>query len=135
MPWPMTAALFGALGGLLVSLIDFGTDLADWRTARKRTLAHARNNARHRRARLPRFRMYSDPVADAWAAVWRLLLGAGGAAVFSGQITGIVAAIAVGASAPALLRQLGNARTIQDALIQPADENPDAPDPGKEVGQ
>jgi hypothetical protein len=46
----------------------------------------------------------------------RLALGALAGLVFHGQVNSIPAAVAVGASAPAVFRQLGSFRKVGDAL-------------------
>jgi hypothetical protein len=48
-----------------------------------------------------------DVKADALVLLTRFFLGATGGAVFHSQIVGTTAAIAIGASAPALLAQFG----------------------------
>ena len=57
---------------------------------------------------MPRFGRFADPAADFWVLVTRIALGAMAGALFHSQVLGPTAAIAVGASAPALLAQFGN---------------------------
>ncbi|MFI9810426.1 hypothetical protein ACIHEJ_40210 [Streptomyces sp. NPDC052301] len=102
---------YGAVGGLVVEVVVFYGRVAAWQAARHRALEGNR-----RRKQLPRLDKFVDPPSDAMAALTRLSLGAGAGWIFSPQLTGALATVAVGASAPALLRQLGNARTLQ-ALI------------------
>jgi hypothetical protein len=102
---------YGALGGLIVEIMVFYGRIATWQAARHRALS------RHRRpGRLPRLDQYVDPPSDALAALTRISLGAGAGWIFAPQLTGALATVAVGASAPALLRQLGSARTLQAVL-------------------
>ncbi|MFI6045325.1 hypothetical protein ACIA8C_27095 [Nocardia sp. NPDC051321] len=65
-----------------------------------------------RRKVLPSWNRYFDPVPDAAAATVRLLLGAVAGGLFHGQVSTALAAVAVGASAPTLLGQLGAARSV-----------------------
>ncbi|WP_327714255.1 hypothetical protein OG381_01625 [Streptomyces sp. NBC_00490] len=99
---------YGATGGLVVEIVVFYGRIAAWQTARHRALAKGK-----RGEQLPRFDKYVDPPSDVLAALTRLSLGAGAGWIFAPQLTGALAAVAVGASAPALLRQLGSARTLQ----------------------
>ncbi|WP_284433015.1 hypothetical protein [Streptomyces sp. TUS-ST3] len=110
MPWTTSIAC-GGLGGLVVEIVVFYGRIATWQAARHRALAKDR-----RRDQLPSLGKYIDAPSDALAAVTRLTLGAGAGWIFSPQLTGVFAAVAVGASAPALLRQLGSAKTLQAAL-------------------
>ncbi|WP_316756425.1 hypothetical protein [Streptomyces herbicida] len=111
---------YGALDGLVVEIVVFYGRIAAWQTARHG--APARNEQREQ---LPRLDKYVDPPSDVLTALTRLSLGAGGGWIFSPQLTGALATVAVGASAPALLRRLGSART-QQAVIGGA---PSAPVP------
>ncbi|TLP66679.1 hypothetical protein [Microbispora triticiradicis] len=104
------ALLLGATGGLIVETIAMWANLTAWQRDRHHTRAHSRKRA------LPPLTKYVDPPADALVALTRLLMGAGAGYLMHDQVTGTMAAIAVGAAAPALLRQLGTARTIQHLL-------------------
>ncbi|MER5449538.1 hypothetical protein ABT065_28530 [Streptomyces sp. NPDC002764] len=110
MEWT-TSITYGALGGLVVEIVVLYGRIAAWQTARHRALA-----GNKRRKQLPRLDKYVDPPSDALAAVTRLGLGAVAGWIFSPQLTGALATVAVGATAPALLRQLGSARTVQAVL-------------------
>ncbi|GIE97732.1 hypothetical protein [Paractinoplanes rishiriensis] len=101
MDWAVAAAL-GMVGGGLVEAVAVWGNLAAWQ--------QARHEARRRGRRLPPLTRYLDPAADSLVAVTRLLLGATAAVVLHTQISGVLTAIAVGASAPALLAQLGASR-------------------------
>ncbi|MEU2036693.1 hypothetical protein [Nocardia amamiensis] len=112
MDWRL-AVMFGAAGGAIVEIISLWGNLATWQQARK--------VARQRRRRLPSWKLYFDPWPDALVALTRLFLGALAGLVFHGQVTGETAAIAVGAAAPALLRQLGTMRNVRDIVQQESD--------------
>jgi hypothetical protein len=103
-----TATTLGACGGAIVSLVAFCADIFAWQQARR--------TAREKRAtKLPLLKNYIDLPADILALVTRIALGAAAGAIFHSEVTGLQAAIAVGASAPVLLSQLGNARTVKTA--------------------
>ncbi|MCX4907632.1 hypothetical protein [Streptomyces sp. NBC_00878] len=118
MEWSISIT-YGALGGLVVEIVVFYGRIATWQAARHR--ARTRNK---RREQLPRLDKYVDPASDTLAALTRVSLGAGAGWLFAPQLTGALATVAVGASAPALLRQLGSARSLQ-AVVAGA-----APQPG-----
>ena len=102
------AALCGAGGGLIVeAVVTFGR-LHDWQQAR-----HA---ARAAAGPLPRIGAFVDPLADSLAALFRVVLGATAAWLLHEEVTGLYAAVTVGASAPAVLAQIGKATTPADAL-------------------
>ncbi|MEU6405231.1 hypothetical protein [Streptomyces sp. NPDC046985] len=114
MDW-LIAAAYGAVGGFLVELIVSFGHLTDWQSARRRARLAGRRQ-------MPALTKYVDPVADPLVAASRVILGAGGGFVFHAQVTGAAAAITVGACAPALLRQMSSARTVQHMLsVQSAD--------------
>ncbi|WP_330309863.1 MULTISPECIES: hypothetical protein [unclassified Streptomyces] len=131
MQWT-TSITCGALGGLVVEIVVFYGRIATWQAARHRALSKDKT-----RDQLPPLGKYIDAPSDALAAFTRLSLGAGAGWIFSPQLTGVFAAVAVGASAPALLRQLGSAKTIQAAIsgnnsaapvIEPAQHSTLSPD-------
>ncbi|MEU6142463.1 hypothetical protein ABZ848_19080 [Streptomyces sp. NPDC047081] len=99
---------YGALGGLVVEFLVFYGRIAAWQTARHRAL-----EGRKPPDELPRLDKFVDPLSDLLAALTRLSLGAGAGCIFHPQLSGALATVAVGASAPTLLKQLGNARTLQ----------------------
>lgn len=107
MDW-QAATGFGAAGGAVVEVIVLFGNLTTWQAAR--------SAARRRNRALPSLARFVDLPADLAVAVTRLLLGALAGLLFHDQVTGTMAAIAVGASAPALLRQLGRATTVQEAV-------------------
>ncbi|MFI9025387.1 hypothetical protein [Streptomyces sp. NPDC053560] len=101
-------ALYGAGGGLIVeAVVTFGR-LHAWQQAR-----HA---ARVATEVLPQLSTYIDPPADALAALFRIVLGGAAGWLLHGELAGVYAAIAVGASAPAVLAQMGSATTMAEAL-------------------
>ena len=106
MNWLIVIGL-GAAGGAVVSVVAFAADVFSWQQARR--AAHLK------RAELPTLRKHVDPWPDFVVLLTRLALGAIAAAVFRSQVTTPLAAFAVGASAPALLTQLGNARMVKPA--------------------
>lgn len=109
MDWRQAIA-FGATGGLIVELINLWGNLISWQSAR-----HA---AREKSVQpLPSIKKYIDVLADTLVALTRVALGAGAGWVFHDQVTGTTAAIAVGASAPAVLAQLATARSFRQ-LVQ-----------------
>jgi hypothetical protein len=112
MDWA-AAALCGMAGGVIVEAVALWGNLSAWQKAR--------HHARLRGRRLPRLTRYIDPAADAMVAVSRLALGALAVLVLHSQISGAISAIAVGASAPALLGQLGSA---QGARARAEEETP-----------
>lgn len=116
MDWP-TAVAYGAMGGAIVEAVVFYGRISTWQAMRHRVLAKGKG-------RLPPLRRYIDLPSDLLAAVTRLLLGAGAGWLFHSQITGVYAAVAVGASAPALLRQLGAAKSVRGAVEGPSSSEP-----------
>ncbi|MFJ9693904.1 hypothetical protein [Kitasatospora sp. NPDC101183] len=103
------AAGYGAVGGALVELVVVNGRLLAWQAARHR----ARDE---RRRRLPPLRHYIDPTADLAAGLSRIALGALTGWLLHTQVTGLYAAVAAGASAPALIRQLGTFGSVQDVV-------------------
>jgi hypothetical protein len=102
-------AVYGAVGGALIEALVFNERLLAWQAARRQV-------REARRRKLPVLRAYIDPSADLAAALSRLLLGALAGWLLHSQITGLYAAVAAGASAPALLRQLGSYRGMRDIV-------------------
>jgi len=103
------AALLAATGGAVIEVVALWRNVDSWRNARKRA------RLKGRRA-LPRFTKYIDLPADTAAFVTRLALGAVAGGILHNQVVGSVAAITVGASAPALLLQLRAVRPIAAGL-------------------
>jgi hypothetical protein len=99
----LTVICLGAVGGAIVSAVAFCADVFSWHQTRR--IAHAK-----RLAKLPTLREYADPWPDIVVLLTRIVLGVLAGIVFRSQVTTPLAAFAVGASAPALLTQLGSAR-------------------------
>lgn len=96
----LVVAVLGACGGALVQLIDLAVSAKEWQKAR--------HEARlKRKGSLPKLAIYVDVPADSLVFLTRITLGAVAGFIFYGQVVGATAAVAVGASAPALLKQLG----------------------------
>ncbi|MFJ9714148.1 hypothetical protein [Streptomyces sp. NPDC101234] len=111
------AAAYGAGGGLIVEAVVTYGRLHAWQ--------QARHEARMADDQLPRVGKFVDPPADSLAAFFRVMLGAAAGWLLHAEITGVYAAVTVGASAPALLAQLGRATTATDALRgEPRGEEP-----------
>ena len=111
----------GAGGGLIAeAVVTFGR-LHAWQQAR-----HA---ARAVADPLPRIDAFVDPPADSLAALFRVVLGGAAGWLLHAEVTGVYAAVAVGASAPALLAQVGRATTVTEALHSGhrGDESPSSP--------
>jgi hypothetical protein len=96
------AIALGAAGGAIAEATDRWADLADWQRAR-----HA---ARLGQEALPPLTKYIDPIADGLVALTRVAMGAFVGWLLHSEVVGVSAAIAVGATAPALLAQVGAAR-------------------------
>jgi hypothetical protein len=111
----------GAVGGLIVEAISFFGHVTAWRDERR----HARAAGSRK---LPRLTDHIDPVPDSLVALTRMAIGAIAGVVFHAEINGVAAAIAIGASGPALLRQLGSAQTVKAAV-----RGPDQPPPAEQV--
>ena len=110
MEW-FVAACLGAVGGAVVQLIALYVAVGTWQEARRQ----AKQN---HETELPPLSRYIDPQADTAVTLTRLVLGALAGTIFHSQIIGVAAAITVGASAPAVLQQLGNFRVVEDAIQQ-----------------
>lgn len=101
-------ALCGAGGGLIVeAVVTFG---------RMHAWQQARHTARAAAEPLPPIGTFIDPPADSLAALFRVVLGGVAGWLLHGEVAGVFAAVAVGASAPAVLAQMGRATTVSEAL-------------------
>ena len=98
----------GAFGGLIVEAAFIWRQLYDWQQARHAAAVVGKT--------LPAIGEYVDPAADVAVAVSRVALGAVAGGLLHAQVTGIYAAVTVGASAPGLLTSLGRAATGLGAL-------------------
>lgn len=108
----LLAMTYGAIGGAVVEVVVSSDRVLAWNAARHQALAHQPATA------VPALTAYLDPLSDIAAGVTRILLGAVAGLLFHSQVTGAYAAIAVGCSAPTVLRQLGSAR-LSSALEVP----------------
>ncbi|MEV5597173.1 hypothetical protein [Streptomyces sp. NPDC052496] len=129
----------GAAGGTLRGLIDAYNCVLTWQAAR-RLQRQCPDDTEPERGR-PRFGDYFDPVADPVALMVHAVMGGGAAALFgmTGQISGVYATFAVGASAPVLLTQLAQLRFVSEAVAGPAQQPAGGvvtglPQPAGEVG-
>ncbi|MFF3497686.1 hypothetical protein [Streptomyces sp. NPDC003247] len=104
----------GAGGGLIAEAVVAYGRLHGWQQARYE--ARATNDP------LPPLGRYMDPLADSLAALVRVALGGAAGWLLHTEVTGIYAAVTVGASAPALLAQIGRATTPMQALRPPGAE-------------
>jgi hypothetical protein len=105
----LAVTLLGACGGAIPSLLDITNSINSWKDGR---------NWAHRRpgTKPPKLTPnYIDPPADSLSLATRVLLGALAGLAFRNQIEGVPAALAAGAAAPALLRQLGSLRKPDNA--------------------
>ncbi|KOV13078.1 hypothetical protein ADK60_31085 [Streptomyces sp. XY431] len=113
------AVVAGAGGGLIAEAVVTYGRLRSWQEAR-----HA---ARATEDPLPPLGRFVDPLADSLAALVRVALGGAAGWLLHTEVTGIYAAVTVGASAPALLAQIGRATTPTQAVRRPGEAVPDAP--------
>jgi hypothetical protein len=118
--WGAVVAL-GAAGGLIVELVALWRRLTAWQA----DLCQLDQGAAP-----PRFSAYVNPQVDGLVALTRLLLGAVAGALCHSQITGAPAAIAIGASAPSLLSQLGGALRRDNQGLPSSVESMDATEAG-----
>ncbi|MEV7040458.1 hypothetical protein [Amycolatopsis sp. NPDC051061] len=101
-----TAISLGAAGGALVEAIAVWTRVNSWQELR-------REERELGIVKLSTLRRHLDFPVLAAVGITRLVLGAAAGAVFHEQLIGVAAAIAVGASGPALLQQLGAHQSLQ----------------------
>ncbi len=109
MNWLIAMGL-GACGGAVVEALTFSARVQAWQQSRHQALARGRA--------LKPLTKFVDPVADSLALFTRLGLGALSGFLFHTEVSGALAAIMVGASAPALLRQLGTVQSITGADLR-----------------
>jgi hypothetical protein len=89
----LTAAVgYGAVGGLIAEVIVVWRWLDAWRQARRTAIT--------RRKQPPAITRFIDPGPDLAVALTRAALGAVAGLLLRGEITGMYAALTVGASAP-----------------------------------
>lgn len=102
----LAAMGYGAVGGCMIGFVALFADVTDWQAACRE----------RKREDQPPLRDYVLPGPDGIVLVLRALLGAAAGCAFHSQVTGVAAAIAVGAAAPGLFRQLGTVRGVQEAV-------------------
>ncbi len=105
------AVAFGAGGGLIAEAVVTYGRLHAWQ--------QARHTARATQAPLLPLGRFVDPFADSLAALMRVVFGGVAGWLLHTEVTGIYAAVTVGASAPVLLAQIGRATTPAEALRAP----------------
>lgn len=103
------AVIYGALGGLVLQCVEAYDGLVAWRGARRDAL-------RGKPDIDGRIDGYFDVVADGLVGLTRMAIGAVAGYLFRDQVTSALAAVAVGLSAPTLLRQLGNSAALSRAV-------------------
>lgn len=104
-----TAMSLGAAGGALVEVIAVFARLNAWQDERQQK--RQRGNAK-----LPPLSRFVDLPVLAAVATTRILLGAMAAGIFHDQLVGVAATIAVGASGPAIIQQLGTFKNARQAI-------------------
>ena len=102
------AAACGAGGGLIAEAVVTYGRLNAWQ--------QARHSARAAAEPLPRIGAFVDPLADSLTALLRVVLGCAAGWLLHAEVSGMYAAVTVGASAPALLAQVGRAASRADVL-------------------
>ena len=105
-----TATSLGACGGAIFSLLPLWADLVEAHSERRNALRVGKPK--------PPFRDSFDLLGDLLVVIARTALGAISGAVFHTQLTdsATAGALAVGASAPLLLRQIGGIRAVSELL-------------------
>ncbi|KJK49303.1 hypothetical protein UK23_14615 [Lentzea aerocolonigenes] len=119
---PFTAMSLGAAGGALVEAIAVFARINAWQDERQQK----RDNGD---AELPPLSKFVDLPVLATVALSRILLGALAGLVFHEQLVGAAATIAVGASGPMLLKQLGSFKSVREAVQHGADSRKAVPAP------
>ena len=117
MDW-LTAVSLGACGGAIVQALAFFSRLQAWQEARLKA------RAPKRRSRVPLLTSYIDPLADILVLITRVGLGALAGGLLHAQVSGAYAAVAIGAAAPALLRQVGGGRNLPGSDIPEGTRKP-----------
>ncbi len=117
MSW-LSALLFGAAGGFIVSAVAFFNDIWAWHEERRRYL---RTRARH----MPRLAQFTDVKADPLVLLTRMALGGLVGFLVRDEVTGVLPLIAAGASAHAILSQFGKNPTYAPGLDVGTAEQPD----------
>jgi hypothetical protein len=98
------AAGYGATGGLVTEALFAWRRLRDWQDARHQAVSEKKPR--------PAFASFVDPLPDSLVAATRAFLGCIAGLLLRPEVSGIYAALIVGASAPSLLASLGKATTL-----------------------
>lgn len=106
--WQYT--ILGAGGGALAEALALFNWITVWQASRRAASGRLKKAP-------PHWRQYIDVPAHAWMLLYRALLGAGAAALFTvtGQISGAYAAVTLGFAAPAILTRLGSTPAVARA--------------------
>jgi hypothetical protein len=105
----LSAAMgYGAAGGLVTEALYFWQRVRAWQQARHGLVPDKEPR--------PRLASFVDPFPDALVAVTRAALGCVAGWLLRSEVSGMYAALIVGASAPALLASLGKATTLPGVL-------------------
>jgi hypothetical protein len=113
-----SAALgYGAAGGLIVELVAMWRQLQGWQQARHKAMSLRKPR--------PGIKNYIDPGPDILVALTRMALGCLAGGLLRTEVTGLYAALTVGASAPALLASLGKATRLDEVPM--AEKRPEQP--------
>jgi hypothetical protein len=115
----LQAGAYGAAGALAIQIVTFYGHIINWQSARHQAIALGKQP--------PSLHQYVDILADSLAMVTRVVLGAMTVVLLNEQITGAVAAMLLGAAAPAILTQLGRFYLVPS--IRPNSEYETAPIP------
>jgi hypothetical protein len=105
------AALFGAVGGALVSAAFTYTDLIAWQKLRL--------EARRAHKRPISVGHFFDPIVNILVLITRIAFGAVAGLIFHAQVTGASAAIAIGVAAPLVVAQIGRLGSVQARVAAP----------------
>ena len=116
------AAGYGALGGLVTEALFVWQQLRAWQEARHRAASEKKTR--------PAFASFVDPFPDVLVAVSRAALGCVAGLLLRPEVSGIYAALVVGASAPALLASLGQATTVAGVFRAEEVNDPAVPGTG-----
>lgn len=121
LPWA-DALGYGAAGGLVIEVVVTWGRLHSWQQAR-----YAATEADKPRPPVTKFIELTPGIA---VGITRAFLGCAAAALLRAELSGVYAALTVGASAPAVLASLGRVVSVgpqpdaagQDPRLEPGDE-------------
>jgi hypothetical protein len=117
-------ALLGAGGGALMEVLSIFNSLITWQGARRTPKGKVRKNR-------VSMKEYVDWPSHICLMPIRAFLGAVASWIFggSGQITGLVAAVALGYAAPSVLTQLGALPQVRSLVVGDEHAESDEPPP------